>query len=70
MTLKQEIHQMNVRTSLNLIYTMSKVIAAVMPMDDPDVVEIMHNSSETILREALDLYDRLHTTYKCENENR
>lgn len=67
MTLKQEIHQMSVRMSLNLIYTMSKVIATVMPMNDPNTAEIMHNSSETILREALDLYDRLHTDHGNEN---
>ena len=61
MTLKQEIHQMSVRSSLNLIYTMSKVIATVMPLDDPGVTELIFSSSETILREAIDLYDRVHT---------
>jgi len=61
MTIKQEIHQMSVRTSLNLIYTMSRSIVTMMAMDDPLAVEIVRTSSETILREAIDLYDRVHT---------
>ena len=61
MTIKQEIHQMSVRTSLNLIYTMSRTIATLLPMTEPIAAEIVHTSSETILREALDLYDRVHT---------
>jgi len=61
MTLKQEIHQMSVRTSLNLIYTMSRSIVTMMAMDEPLAAEIVRTSSETILREAIDLYDRVHT---------
>lgn len=55
MTLKQEIHQMSVRTSLNLIYTMSRSIVTMMAMDEPLAAEIVRTSSETILREAIDL---------------
>jgi len=61
MTLKQEIHQMSVRTSLNLIYTMSRTIDTLLPMNEPIAAEIVRTSSETILREAIDLYDRVHT---------
>ena len=52
-----------------MIYTMSRVIAAMMPMEEDAVAEIIRNSSETILREALDLYDRIHTTSDAANEN-
>lgn len=63
MTLKQEIHQMSVRTSLNLIYTMIRSIVTMMAMDDPIAAEIVRTSSETILREAIDLYDRVHASF-------
>lgn len=63
MTIKQEIHQMSVRLSLNLIYTMSRSIVTMMAMDDPLAAEIVRTSSETILREAIDLYDRVHTDF-------
>lgn len=61
MTIKQEIHQMSMRSSLNLIYTMSRSIATLMSMDEDIAAEIVCSSSEIILQEALDLYDRIHT---------
>ena len=67
MTIKQEIHQLSVRSSLNLIYTMSRAIAMMMTMDEDTAAEIVRNSSETILREAIDLYDRLHAAPGKEN---
>ena len=52
---------MSMRSSLNLIYTMSRSIATLMSMDEDIAAEIVCSSSEIILQEALDLYDRIHT---------
>jgi len=40
---------------------MSRSIVTMMAMDEPLAAEIVRTSSETILREAIDLYDRVHT---------
>lgn len=69
MTIKQEIHRMSVRSSLNLIYTMSRTIATMMTMDEAVAAEIVQASSETILREAIELYDRIRTATEAANEN-
>lgn len=63
MNLEQEVFQLSVRTSLNLIYTMSRTIATVMPMEGEIAADVIHTSSEMILREAVALHDKLSEAY-------
>ena len=59
MSLEQEIFQLSVRTSLNLIYTLSRSIATVMPLEGDVASDVIRTSSEMILREAIALHDRI-----------
>lgn len=63
MSLEQEVFQLSIRTSLNLIYTMSRTIATVMPMEGEIAADVIRTSSEMILREAIALHEKLSAAY-------
>lgn len=69
MSLEQEVFQLSIRTSLNLIYTMSRTIATVMPMEGEIAADVIRTSSEMILREAVALHDKLSTAYAVKKNN-
>lgn len=69
MSLEQEVFQLSIRTSLNLIYTMSRTIATVMPMEGEIAADVIRTSSEMILREAVALHDKLSTAYAVKENN-
>lgn len=69
MNLEQEVFQLSVRTSLNLIYTMSRTIATVMPMEGEIAADVIRTSSEMILREAVALHDKLSEAYAVKENN-
>lgn len=60
---EQEIFRLSVRTSLNLIYTLSRSIVTVMPMDSEAAADVLRTSSALILREAVELHDRISEAY-------
>lgn len=69
MSLEQEVFQLSVRTSLNLIYTMSRTIATIMPMEGEIAADVIRTSSEMILREAVTLHDKLSAAYAVKENN-
>ena len=69
MNLEQEVFQLSVRTSLNLIYTMSRTIATVMPMEGEIAADVIRTSSEMILREVVALHDKLSEAYAVKENN-
>lgn len=59
MSLEQEVFRLSVRTSLNLIYTLSRTMVTVMPMEGEVAADVLRTSSELMLREAIALHDRI-----------
>ena len=53
MSLEQEVFQLSVRTSLNLIYTLSRTMVTVMSMEGEVAADVLRTRSELILREVI-----------------
>lgn len=70
MSFEQEIFQINVRSSLNLIYTMSRMLATMMNMDDTAAAQLMQASTDMILQEACELYRCVREDYLAIQQRR